>query len=117
MFYLLKVFFKDLWMMVPLAVAALAEVFMWAYVFISIRPSGEQFFLHYNIIFGVDLVGEWWKILYLPLGGLLIILVNFTLAVLLYNTDRVLARLLAAFAGVFELFLVWAVYLIVNINL
>jgi hypothetical protein len=117
MFYLLKVFFRDLWVAVPLGVSVLVQGFMWTYIIWSIHPAGEQFFLHYNIIFGVDLVGEWWKIMYLPLGGLLILAVNYIFAVLVYNSDRIIARMLTSFAGVFGLFLAWAVYLIVNINL
>lgn len=90
---------------------------MWPYIIIKLSATGEQAFLHYNNIFGIDLVGAWWKALYLPLGGLAIILINYLLIFYSYNTDKIIARLLSFSVGLFQLFLVWAVYLMVEINL
>ena len=117
MFYLLKVFFKDPWVLIPLVVTAVSQLFMWPYFFYELGSGRDILFLHYNIIFGVDLVGEWWRMLFLPLGGLVIFLVNYSLALLFYNTDKTAARILAVFAAVFALFVAWAVYLTVDINL
>jgi hypothetical protein len=117
MFYLLKIFFKDPWVLVPLVASALSQSFMWFYILRNLSSRSDNLFLHYNIIFGVDLVGSWWKILYLPLGGLAIIFANYLLSLWLYNTDKIIARMLTIFCGVFLLFLSLAVYLIVDINL
>lgn len=90
---------------------------MWIYVFAALGPNNNILFLHYNVIFGVDLVGAWWRILFLPLGGLLILFVNYIVAVFIYNKDRIVSRFLTVFACVFELFLAIAVYFTVDINL
>lgn len=117
MFYLLKIFFKDPWVLLPLIISALSEGYMWYYILSNLGGRNDNLFLHYNIIFGVDLVGSWWKILFLPLGGLAVIVVNYLLSLWLYNIDKIVARMLTMFCGVFLLFLSLAVYLIVDINL
>lgn len=117
MLHLIKVYFRDLWVNVPLVLSALAQCFIWYYLVAVAKHSADQYFLHYNIIFGVDLVGSWGKIFLLPIGGLVIILFNLVISVLVYNQDKLLARLLGLFSAVFQFFLAWAVYLIVEINL
>lgn len=117
MIYLLKVFFKDPWVIVPLVVSCATQLFMWPYFFYELGSVRDILFLHYNIIFGVDLVGEWWRMLFLPLGGLIILLINNILALTFYNTDKTTARMLAIFAAIFSLFVAWALYLVADINL
>ncbi|MFA5127922.1 MAG: hypothetical protein WC457_02895 [Patescibacteria group bacterium] len=117
MFYLLKVFFKDPWVFVPLAISALAQVFMWPYIFFNLGTQGGTLFLHYNIIFGVDYVGEWWRILIMPVVGLAFVIINFIAGIYTFNSDKLLSRILTVFTAVLELFLALAVYLIVDINL
>jgi len=103
--------------LVPLIVTALAQVFIWFYALSHIQSDAGQYFLHYNIIFGVDLVGAWWKILMLPIGGLMIIIFNYLISILIYNQDKLIARLLPVFTSVFEIFLAWSIFLIIDINL
>ena len=103
--------------MAPLIVSAAGQLFMWPYIIVKLRFTGEQAFLHYNNIFGIDLVGSWWKALLLPIGGLLVLVINYLLGLYCYNTDKVISRLIVLSAGLFQIFLVWAVYLLVEINL
>jgi len=117
MLYLIKVFIKDPWIITPLITGLATQLFVWPYIFFQLGQRSDYLFLHYNIIFGIDLVGPWWKILYLPLGGLAIIILNFILSLYIYNHDKLISRMLLFFAALFSLFLVWAVYLTVDINL
>lgn len=117
MLYLIKVFIKDPWIIVPLVTGLATQLFVWPFIFFQLGQRSDYLFLHYNIIFGVDLVGPWWKILYLPLGGLGIIILNIALSLYIYNHDKLISRMLLFFAALFSLFLVWAVYLAVDINL
>lgn len=116
MFYNPKLFFKDFWNLFPLIGAILAQIFIWVYVLANIHPSAGQLFLHYNVIFGVDLIGEWWQVYYLPAAGLLVLIVNYGLSLFFYRNDKVLARLLSFFTVFFHTFLLIAVILIVNKN-
>jgi len=117
MFYNPKLFLKDYWNLSSLAGVALAQIFIWGYVLLNIRPGNGQLFLHYNVIFGVDLIGEWWQIYYLPLAGLMVLLANFGLSLFFYRNDKILARLLSFFTVFFHIFLAIAVYLIVGKNI
>ena len=117
MIYLIKVFIKDPWIIIPLITGLTTQLFVWPYIFFQLGQRSDYLFLHYNIIFGVDLVGPWWKILYLPLGGLAIIILNFLLSLYIYNQDKLISRMLLFFAALFSLFLAWAVYLAVDVNL
>ena len=56
-------------MLIPLSFSGLLQVWDWWYVVSNIHSSSGQIFLHYTSLFGVDLVGEWWKIFYLPIGA------------------------------------------------
>jgi len=117
MFYSPRLYFKDKRIFVPIIGVFLAQIFSWWYILSNIRPSSDQFFLHYNITFGVDLAGEWWKILYLPLSGILVLLINVILSFYFYNAEKFLSGLLILLALLFNIFLVIAVFLIVNLNI
>jgi hypothetical protein len=117
MIYLIKVFFRDKIVLVSLFVSLLFQILAWWYIFFYINLGEVSYFLHYNIIFGVDLVGLWWKILILPISGVVVLFLNFSGSFYFYNIDKVLSRLLAIFTPIFQLFLFIAVYLIVDMNI
>lgn len=83
----------------------------------NIRPTAEQIFLHYNVVFGVDLIGAWWKIYYLPLAGIMVIPLNYIMGLYFYGHDKLLARILTCFVVFFHVFLVIAAVLIVDKNI
>ncbi len=67
----------------------------WAFISFFIRPVDFPIILHYNVYFGVDVIGDWWQIYFMPLIGLLILSVNSILGYLFYQqTERVVAHLL-----------------------
>lgn len=116
MFYSPKLYFRDLWISAPLAGVILIQIFLWGYLISSIRSEAGQIFLHYNIIFGVDLVGDWWKIYFLPLAGVLVILLNYFFSLTLYLVDKFLARLMSGWVLFFHLFLMIGIILLVRLN-
>jgi hypothetical protein len=117
MFYSPKLFLRDWWINIPLLIALGLQLFMWWYLLSHFHSSADQIFLHYNIIFGVDLVGDWWRIFYLPAGGLLALFVNYVFSWALYGTDRLLARFLSIWTAIATFFLVIAVWLISGLNI
>jgi hypothetical protein len=52
------------------------------------RPSKGLSVLHYNVYFGVDLLGAWWQVFLLPGVSLLFVLANLVLAERLYTVKR-----------------------------
>lgn len=48
----------------------------WIYIASNISPSEQPIPLHYNIYFGIDLIGVWYNMFIIPLSGLVIIILN-----------------------------------------
>jgi len=117
MIYLLKIFFRDKLVFVPLIISGILQIFMWWYIFNHLKVGEAHYFLHYNIVFGVDLVGNWWRIIFMPITGLIFMLLNFGLAIYFYNHDKLMARLFTVATPLFQFFLSIAVYLIVDLNI
>lgn len=85
--------------------------------FIRHNLSGDILVLHYNVDFGIDLVGDPVRIYLFPALGLAIFLLNFIILACWYRDKnfKVLAHLLLGAAALFGLFLsiaLLAVYLI-----
>jgi hypothetical protein len=116
MFLSPKLFFRDKFISVPLGAAVVIQGILWWYTLANVHKTGERFFLHYNITFGPDLVGEWWQIFLFPALGLLVVLINFALSLFFYNKDKFLARVLTATVVLSHIFLLIATILIVRLN-
>lgn len=82
-------------------IASLAVNFInWGALAFFIRPVDFPLILHYNVFFGVDIIGAWWQVFFLPGMGLFILAVNTFLAFLLFaRKERIAAYifLLASF--------------------
>ena len=116
-FYNPKLYLRDYWIGPVFLGCIVIQIAVWWYLLANIHPSTEQIFLHYNTVFGIDLVGDWWKIFYLPAGGLLVMFVNYLVSWYFYSSDKFLARVLSLWTGVINIFLAIAVYLIAGLNL
>jgi hypothetical protein len=96
----------------------LAQVLAWFQAsFIFRNLSGELLVLHYNVDFGVDLVGLPAQIFFYPLFGLVVFLLNLVIAASLHRHKnfRTFVHLLLGAAVTFALFLnltFWFIYLI-----
>jgi len=117
MFYSPKLYLRDWWINVPLLLTFGLQIFMWWYLLSHFHSSADQIFLHYNIIFGVDLVGDWWQIFYFPAGGLVAMILNYLLSWGVYGSDRLLARFLSFWTALITVFLLMAVWLISGLNI
>jgi|SaaInlStandDraft_4_1057021.scaffolds.fasta_scaffold128846_1 hypothetical protein len=103
-----------------IGVSVLISIFLnlgiWIALHTSIKPSLEPVYLHYNIYFGIDLIGEWYRIYIIPLTGLIIILVNYLAGAIMYSSKKVLSYLVVIFAIPVNLFLALAAILLAFIN-
>ena len=72
--------------------------------------------LHYNILFGVDYVGLWWRIIFIPATGLAVILVNALLGWLFCQKDQFFAHVLNFVSLLVQIILVAASFLLVFLN-
>ncbi len=117
MFYSPKLYFRDLWISAPLLGSILIQIFLWWDLISNIGSDAGQVFLHYNIIFGVDLVGDWWKLYLTPLVGVAVILLNYFFSFMFYSADKFLARLLSFWVLFFHIFLMTGLILLIRLNI
>ncbi|MBU4315416.1 hypothetical protein KJ673_03350 [Patescibacteria group bacterium] len=73
--------------------------------------------LHYNIHFGVDLFGAWWRVLMPSMVGLAILIINSVLAVIYWRADRMLSYCVLIIMPVLGIFLILASVFITLLNL
>ena len=68
-----------------------------------VRPNEASIVLHYNVYFGVDLLGVWWQAYMLPLLGLSFLLGHFFLAKRFYlSAERIACYLVLLASGMFS---------------
>lgn len=100
-----------------LIAAIFVNMVNWAVLAYFIRPVDFPIILHYNVYFGVDLIGSWWQVFFLPLMGTLILIINLVLAYLFFKQkERVASHLLLLSAFVIQAGISIAVASIVLIN-
>jgi len=114
--YPLKLYLKHLPNVVMIGLSILFNIATWAWILFRLGPQDELIFLHYNILFGVDLIGEWQKILFLPLVGLCIFIINTVLGWVVFRRDSFAAYTLLAMSVFCQAFLLIASGLLVFLN-
>lgn len=88
------------------------------YIILYLRiPRLDQITLHYNIFFGIDLLGAWHQVFGLPILGSVVIIVNFILLVVLYDSEKTLVYFAGIVAALTQVFLLMGGILLVLLNL
>ncbi|MFH1662146.1 MAG: hypothetical protein ABIA02_03550 [Candidatus Falkowbacteria bacterium] len=104
LFKILKIFPVKAYLIILL----LANFINWISAYsINKKVSQDLVYLHYNVNFGVNLIGDVQKIYIIPFLGFIIILINFILLNLIYKykKDKFIIHLLLAAAFASNLFL------------
>ena len=114
--YPIKLYFKTLPNLIMILASLLVNILSWLWLVFQIHPQPEPIFLHYNVLFGVDYLGSWWKVFYLPLFGLLILLTNFIIGWSLFGKDKFIAQILNAVSVFCQIFIFIASALLVFLN-
>ncbi len=82
-----------------------------------IHPSETPIVLHYNVYFGVDLLGIWWQVYALPFLGILFFVGHYVLARRFYlGAERIACYLMLLSAGMLSLGVLIASVGVVFIN-
>ena len=114
--YPIKLYIKNLPNLIMLIFGLLLNLSTWIWLLWQIKPEEEMVFLHYNILFGVDYVGSWWKVLFLPIAGIFIYLLNAILAWALFGKDKFFAQILNFISVLCQIFILIAASLLVFLN-
>lgn len=112
----LKLYITTLPILIMALAGLLLNIFSWVWLWLYIPGNGEQLFLHYTILFGVDYIGTRAQAFIVPLSGLCILVANVFLGWVLFNKDRFIAYSLTFIAAFCQIFLVIAVLLLVFLN-
>lgn len=88
----------------------------WFFLAYFIHPSEFPIPLHYNIYFGIDLIGEYQRVFSLPLIGFLVILINSILAFWFYLKERLISYMLILSALAVQIFVVIGAISLIYIN-
>ncbi len=97
-------FFQNIISQVFIGAALLFNAVAWALPLVFVSRERDIVILHYNVYFGVDLVGFYWQLLIPAALGLVFLAAHVALSAFLYNRakDRVAAYLLLLGAAFVE---------------
>lgn len=73
----------------------------WAVVIYYIRPVDLPIVIHYNVYLGVDVIGDWWQVYFLPIISNMFLIVNTILAHTFYQKKERLAGYIFLLASFF----------------
>lgn len=114
--YPIKLYFKYRFNLVMFVLALLINIANWLWILLRIRPQDDLIFLHYNILFGVDYIGEWWRVYIIAITGLVIFITNFLIGWLLYNKDKFVSIIMNIVNVISQIFLLIATTILVFLN-
>ena len=94
-----------------------ANLVDWGVLAYFIRPVDFPIILHYNVYFGVDILGNWWEVYLLPGVGTFFWIINVILSYSFYRLkERIAAYLFLLGAFVIQIGLMIAIGSIIKIN-
>lgn len=97
--WLFSDFCKNLIVRWLLAGTIFLNVSNWVLMAVFIRPVDFKIILHYNVYFGVDLIGDWWQPYILPSMGTLFLAVNLMVAHRFYGRKERIASYILLLAS------------------
>lgn len=97
-------------------VALLLNIATWAVLFRRIPYTDGIIFLHYNIYYYIDLVGEWKQMWWVPGAGAVALVVNAGLVFIVRRIPQAIAVMTLTITLSLQLMLVVAAVLIVLLN-
>lgn len=108
---------KNKFIIINFIFSVVINILLWVFLIYRIQPQEEPIFLHYNIYFGIDLIGEWYRIYIIPALGSVIIFINLLISSIIYNKEKILAFFLLSLMTLSQILLTMAALLIVWQNI
>lgn len=112
-----KYFLKNKKILILFFSSLFLNLISWVYIFLNIKMQSDPIFLHYNIYYGVDLIGNWYQIyIYIPLISIVILFINFLISYILFKRSIVLSYLVLSLNIFLQMLTLTSTYLIVQQN-
>jgi hypothetical protein len=83
-----KSFVSDRLNFFSFGIALLINIIQWVIIYIKIKPTGQNILLHYNIVYGTDLVDKDIYAYMIPGVALIFLVANFLVANFLYQREK-----------------------------
>jgi hypothetical protein len=94
----------------------LVNVGLWIVLLRTVTPTDSDIILHYNIYFGVDVVGNWMSLFFMPLLAAGILFLNAILSRFFYYKERLVSYLFAGAALIVQLLMAVGIASAIIIN-
>lgn len=114
--FVLRIFFHDRLFLISFGAGLLVNIILWAILFGKFQFSHEAIPLHFNPVYGIDLVGRSTLVYELPATGFVILLVNLFLGRWIYPSNIFFSYLLTMAAASIQILLLVAVLALTAIN-
>ncbi|MEA3273274.1 MAG: hypothetical protein U9Q72_01610 [Patescibacteria group bacterium] len=88
----------------------------WLLVSVKLMSFPEPIILHYNAYFGIDLVGSGKEALLLPIAGLIVLILNYSLGVIFKGKDVLIVKIVLATSFLFNLIIDIALMALISVN-
>ena len=108
---------RDRIILLNLVFSAFINIVTWIALFFAFSGSIEYIVLRYNIYFGISYLGPWYNILFLPILGILVFLINFSFSFYFYIKEKILSYFLAVTASVFNVLMLLAAAILIYVNI
>lgn len=90
-----KSFVSDRLIFFSLGVSALLNIIQWALIYIKIRPGNANILLHYNVIYGTDLVDKGIYAYLVPGIALAFLIINILAGYFIYQKEKLASYFLS----------------------
>lgn len=110
-----------MWYVVPLGISIILQGMLWGMIWyyydVIYQPGRDFFALHYRVQYGIDFLTPWYYVFAIPAFGLLIIAMNAILARYGHLHERFGMHIAMIGACAVQVILLWALYLIIQVNI
>ena len=114
---LLGIFIKDKLVWINFIIALLFNVAMWVMIYLKVAPTDQTVVLHYNILSGIDLLGQWYQIYTLPLIGIVLLVFNYVVAYRIYSRQVTFSYFLTIASSLEQIILLISTFFVILVNL
>lgn len=114
--YPIKLYIRHVPNLTMIGLSLLLNIASWVWLVWNIGKQDQQIFLHYNVLFGVDLIGNWNKMFNLPISGLFILILNATIGWLFFRNDKFISHIFNAIGLITQIIIFIASSLLVFLN-
>lgn len=110
-------FRQNIFLLINFFINLSLNIAIWLVLAFNMDSTSQIIPLHYNIYFGIDLIGYWYKIFIIPAMGLLIFFFNSTLSYIMYKRDKIVSYFLMAASSFSQFLLLVGAIFVILLNL